>query len=1032
MNRNAFLLALLTIVLGGFFVLSPYGLGIWDLDGDRLIQVVPDAAVAGAPVEEDRSEEGEAEGRQGSRVALGADKVSVIQGQVIDELSEPIAGAVVVLRRMPDAGDPSRMGPVVARARSGEDGRFGLGEQGSGRYRLIVRARGWSTSWTQVWIDRASLDAEDMIVQLVAGYGLQGQVVGPDGKGLAGAWILASWPNSGSWIDTWSELRSDAEGRFSFPALPADRVPLLTWVEGFGLGLTEVDASRSDQVRIELDPSSPYKMSFSLAESLEKGPGKPSDVSVMLTLYYHGMDLRLPTPIHYIRVPVEGQIEVTGLRNAEFSISAHSEQRVIRESSREQELDLEHPKAEIELAWEPGLPLKGRLVFKDGRPAPFVSFQVDCENHVGGYEVTSDIEGRFALPSRFHANEEPEAWEPSVGFRFANNVGDMSFVVLKPGEEESLVQVMHTPVIAGRVVDERGRLMAGVGVVLQPASGSVVPRAAGTTNERGEFRFSVRPAKRSVFSVQPIGKERWFLSAVHTTMVSPEPLPLKGNGQSSEGGFVLRLIDGAAAEGTVVDDKGRGIPGVSIEASPYDAEAQGLWREPSWSHSVRQSVPSNREGRFRILGLRPGAWRIRAVTHGFLLRGSSPVLQIKAGETRRELRFVMDRGLTIRGRILTDAGKPMGGMEIQASYAGDLGESEPGASSHTVSKSDGSFVLENLRAGDYALAATLPEGPIKRLGLDKLGPNSWPSMWPADTSFKAHVPAGSQDYGWKIRLPRFGSIRIRLAWSGEPLSEVDVELHSKDTLWSYEMPVVRGLLVMKRVLAGSYDIRFRTSKYADVARKVSVRRDKESDLGILRLMDAPRVKGRVVDADGKPLAGVRISVDPDVARSWTSCEIEQGEMKLAGDVLTQSDAQGRFEVVLHRPAKIYGYKLGYAPRSIASGEVVLLVLPKAGRIRVTTPPLAAGEDWSLWSIQLTRMTTTDKPGAKESGAAWSRSLREDASVTTHFRGLLPGRYILRAANNAKLSGFQKKTLAGESYYEEILIQAGSNRLIKIP
>ena len=86
----------------------------------------------------------------------------------------------------------------------------------------------------------------------------------------------------------------------------------------------------------------------------------------------------------------------------------------------------------------------------------------------------------------------------------------------------------------------------------------------------------------------------------------------------------------------------------------------------------------------------------------------------------------------------------------------------------------------------------------------------------------------------------------------------------------------------------------------DFAPLVKVLYDRRGDLGVIKLQPGPEIKGRVLDADGKPMAGLYVSIDP-----W-----DPVEAKYSGDDVVQqitrvakTDADGNFSAAPLAPGQ---------------------------------------------------------------------------------------------------------------------------------
>jgi hypothetical protein len=143
-----------------------------------------------------------------------------VSGRVLAADKSPVAGARVALRRVADTSvkEPARY-TYTDRA-----GRFRFGAPGDGPHTLVAG----HGSHGQVHIRQAADEVGDPVtLRFAAGDSVLGQVLRPDGKPAAGAWVTMYHPASSGSVflpaprSTMSALcvMADAEGRFRFGGL---------------------------------------------------------------------------------------------------------------------------------------------------------------------------------------------------------------------------------------------------------------------------------------------------------------------------------------------------------------------------------------------------------------------------------------------------------------------------------------------------------------------------------------------------------------------------------------------------------------------------------------------------------------------------------------------------------------------------------------------------------------------------------------------------------------------------------------------
>jgi hypothetical protein len=191
---------------------------------------------------------------------------------------------------------------------------------------------------------------------------------------------------------------------------------------------------------------------------------------------------------------------------------------------------------------------------------------------------------------------------------------------------------------------------------------------------------------------------------------SPEPLVLEpGETRDVE----WRIGYGCIVSGRCVDQHGKPV-------AAHSMRMEHAWRNvPSYFQSayvegVAKRVRTDEDGRFKFVDIQAGTWWIGPEPRANTFEPPAPddvapfarVVDIAAGEERREIDLQVDRGLTIRGSVLDSSGKPVHAF-VNALI--DSAAPTPG----TQTSKDGAFVLGPLAAGRYeirAMASPLSKG----------------------------------------------------------------------------------------------------------------------------------------------------------------------------------------------------------------------------------------------------------------------------------------------------------------------------------
>ena len=250
--------------------------------------------------------------------------------------------------------------------------------------------------------------------------------------------------------------------------------------------------------------------------------------------------------------------------------------------------------------------------------------------------------------------------------------------------------------IRGRVLDPARRPIVGLAVTIYSLGawngeteditvvidGRETQGYATTTDESGRFRFEGPvPTARSV-------KLRVEADALHARAErSFDPWGTMLHAGENDLGD-LTLLDAAAIEGRVLSANGE--PVACAQVTVY---CPGLPQAPFGR--------SDAEGRYSVGGLTESSVRPSVRAPGCLnLQGSW--IDVRAGEVRRDVDFVVSPSPTIAGRAVDDRGMPVPGVLVRAAASGARRSVEARTSE------DGSFTLHLVQNEPHVLAADHP------------------------------------------------------------------------------------------------------------------------------------------------------------------------------------------------------------------------------------------------------------------------------------------------------------------------------------
>lgn len=466
-----------------------------------------------------------------------------VGGRVLAD-GRPLAGARVELEAIEDrysdalrrlTGEPV---PAVARATSGDDGRFALVAPGDGMWRLVVSHRGFVP--LQRWLAplTAPRDVEDAALE--RDVGLAVRVVDATGHPLPGAEVRVreSFYAPPRFRRTWSPaLRhgtADAGGRLRLPRAPDEGLVLAAWAPGRLEAEARVEPGGGD-VTLALAPGVERRL------VVRDGDAPAAGVVVRLGEAAWPLAATGEDGAVAVALPAAGSVRL--------ELDAGGGRRTPR-------LDLPLPAAPADA------PEAVPAVVVELPPAWRIEGVVEAAGDGGAVPgalvwprgwasdaVRSDARGRFRLLRV--AAEEVEVVAAAPGYRQARRP-------VAPDERE-LPRLVLAPeaAVAGTVVDAAGAPVAGAEVWLRESgawqpwnveeSSSSGPEARTWSDEAGGFRFAGAPGQ-----------------AFDLRASAPGYAPADGTAVAGERPAVLVLEEGRRVAGRLVDEDGEPVAGARV------------------------------------------------------------------------------------------------------------------------------------------------------------------------------------------------------------------------------------------------------------------------------------------------------------------------------------------------------------------------------------------------------------------------------------------------------------------------------------
>ena len=341
------------------------------------------------------------------------------------------------------------------------------------------------------------------------------------------------------------------------------------------------------------------------------------------------------------------------------------------------------------LALALGHVLRGTVTLADRRtPAKAALVRFEGRTQTTRW-VEARPDGSFLLDG---APREPGSLVADGGDR-----GRASAVLAAGASEPTLIALAPTATLCGRVVEaDSGKPLAGVRLVV-----------------RGDDAvFEARSLADGRYSFRGLGPRRYRLSAEDDRFVPWTRSVSVASGQAETQD--VPLARAATLVGRVVNEEGAPIEGARVRLT---RGGENVFRAFMRSMEEEQAVRSGRDGSFRATRLAAGDNQRLDVRHDDYEERAIGGISLAPGATRSGLTVVMRRGLSVRGIVKDEEGRPLAGCEVSLSAMREIragrggvqmGLIGPGNQVRRETGADGRFEFRGLKAGEYTLSARRP------------------------------------------------------------------------------------------------------------------------------------------------------------------------------------------------------------------------------------------------------------------------------------------------------------------------------------
>lgn len=585
--------------------------------------------------------------------------------------------------------------------------------------------------------------------------------------------------------------------------------------------------------------------------------------------------------------------------------------------------------------------------------------------------ATADDQGRYkienVLPARYVITAAAKPFRPAVyqlpGPRRQTRIA------LAAGEHKTGLDIALRAggvEITGTVADLTGGPIASAKVRARGGWEDGATAVFGEADERGAFSLWVAPG-----SVRVSASAEGYADAEEWG--------------HAPGAFELVLAPESLLSGTVVD----GATSQPVEGARVTVrDASDGW---GWDSNAETTFTDD-QGRFRVARLTPGRKVAVALTdHGYGQTDGSVLVGL--GQHVDGVVVKLFPAVRVEGTLVVSTTKaPCEGGAVQLT--------DPKRPDNMIAlrtRADGTRWAEGVLPGTYRVTVTC-DGYQAR---DKYAP-----ITVADKDLTGLV--------WEVDPGAALRGRV-LTKSGEPVEGAVVGARSvgggaRDRVdWGRSTSAGDGQYELAGLTPGSYQIEVETDRgtppkegyQVDVPDGATVTKD-------LVLEDAGTIKGTVVDAEGKPVAGVRVSAQSVAGSAFRG--LDELKSDRAGAFTIEGLRAGEYRVLalgdgyfneLRKPGTTDDAKQGerVTVRANQTATVKLVVEARSGTIKGTVVD-AAGAPVNDAYISVAR--ESDAAGARESNVSRTRWSWGDKPVLTGVDGaftvgsLTPGKYTVRA------------------------------------
>ena len=899
-----------------FALLCAIGLGVYFFGrGPASEPTTKDAPVA----EDERSPKAASHSRQVRPMAP-----TRASGIVNAQAGDPIEGALVILTSLEEEADEER-DPIFAI--SDAKGEWRLEGVASGRYSISASALGYlSGRLADVELQAESENPGLDFALAAGGQRFHGQVSDVSGGEIEGAFVMVSPVRGlfGRGDGPAITARSDDQGRFEMQ-VPKGRQRIRVHHLDYTPKSAVMEFADGERERnFELTP-------MAVVEGIVINEADGARVPGAFVTVVREKELNLPgghlssikEPLETVRADAEGAFRIRGLQSGTIALTAAAENLGSSEPTT-LSLNIAEHREKVEVRVGEARSVRGIIHVKGDPSQPIVGADIEVMGRAEGSSATSDEEGRFVLhglsdgPTTISARAR--GFLPAFPGTRVNVSKDAPEIELELDPGLAITGRVEPPEAARIRVSVDPSKMAFGG----PGSGRMMMLSAGSSTQAtpdGDFELApVMPGPITLVAETDDGR------------AGKVELDVGEDGASD---VVIRLEERASYAGQVVDARGKPVSDATVSLAKRQSKDRKVTLIVNGNNLGANASPTSESGEFEIRGLEAGDYdlSVNAPGLGTLAwaqptdpkRPSAPIeLTIAEGEARRgEVLSVEARSGIIRGQVVNDDGSAAPDVWVTAALQSGL-EPEP----EPEGEGSRSEMVMMVASGDDD--ASDPMGALPPVLTDARGNFSIGGLRDGEYSLLAEAPGGAGRTKQRDIRPD-ATLRLELA----PLASVSGAVQAsgmkvEGALVQVSGPVSRSGIVkngryeVERLDPGRYSIELTTLEGSASARfSVEAGERADVDLSVQALV---RIRGRVVDSEGKPIAGASIMLAGGPPQDPNAPEGEERvEISISADSASEhrTDDEGRFDIATPAGMRVLVVTDGSMPMPIAIKPVMV-------------------------------------------------------------------------------------------------------------